>query len=95
MTIILSELRNIAFQECHVDWACHTKGISKGRRDDLVNGGLVRSSGGWTVVKTLRLLKTHTGGLSNPAVPNGRPSLIGYLIVTIPSKYMIDTNYKS
>lgn len=30
------------------------KGIAQGRRPDLVGGGLVRSAGGWSVVKTLR-----------------------------------------
>jgi REP element-mobilizing transposase RayT len=36
-----------------------TKGISTGRRDDLVGGGLVRSAGGWAGVKALRSLKAH------------------------------------
>jgi len=31
-----------------------TKGIEEGRRNDLVGGGLVRSSGGWTTLKLLR-----------------------------------------
>ena len=30
------------------------KGIAQGRRDDLVGGGLIRSAGGWTAVKSLR-----------------------------------------
>jgi hypothetical protein len=30
------------------------KGISAGRRPDLVGGGLVRSMGGWVAVKALR-----------------------------------------
>ena len=30
------------------------KGIREGRRNDLVGGGLVRSSGGWTTLKLLR-----------------------------------------
>ena len=30
------------------------KGISAGRRPDLVGGGLVRSAGGWAVVKAMR-----------------------------------------
>jgi len=30
------------------------KGISKGKRPDLVGGGLVRSYGGWTQVKTMK-----------------------------------------
>jgi hypothetical protein len=32
------------------------KGISQGRRDDLVGGGLIRSQGGWTAVKSMRRL---------------------------------------
>jgi REP element-mobilizing transposase RayT len=36
-----------------------TKGISEGRRSDLIGGGLVRSSGGWAAVKALRANKTH------------------------------------
>lgn len=36
-----------------------TKGIPEGRRKDLVGGGLVRSSGGWAAVKTLRSKKAH------------------------------------
>ena len=35
------------------------KGISEGRRSDLVGGGLVRSSGGWAAVKALRTMKAH------------------------------------
>ena len=35
------------------------KGISEGRRSDLVGGGLVRSSGGWAAVKALRAMKAH------------------------------------
>ena len=30
------------------------KGISLGRREDLIGGGLIRSSGGWAAVKALR-----------------------------------------
>ena len=30
------------------------KGVADGRRSDLVGGGLIRSAGGWTVVKTMR-----------------------------------------
>ncbi len=30
------------------------KGIDEGRRPELVGGGLVRSLGGWSVVKALR-----------------------------------------
>jgi len=32
------------------------KGIGQGRRDDLVGGGLIRSQGGWTAIKSLRRL---------------------------------------
>jgi REP element-mobilizing transposase RayT len=32
-------------------------GIAEGRRDDLVGGGLVRSSGGWSAVKAMRAFK--------------------------------------
>jgi len=32
------------------------KGMSQGRRDDLVGGGLIRSQGGWTAVKSMRRL---------------------------------------
>jgi len=35
------------------------KGISEGRRSDLVGGGLVRSAGGWAAVKALRAMKAH------------------------------------
>ena len=31
------------------------KGIADGRRSDLVGGGLIRSAGGWSAVKALRL----------------------------------------
>lgn len=30
------------------------KGITEGKRPDLVGGGLVRSAGGWTALKSLR-----------------------------------------
>lgn len=30
------------------------KGISDGRRPDLVGGGLLRSAGGWAMVKAMR-----------------------------------------
>jgi REP element-mobilizing transposase RayT len=35
------------------------KGIGQGRRDDLIGGGLVRSSGGWASVKALRKEKIY------------------------------------
>lgn len=33
------------------------EGIKEGRRSDLVGGGLVRSLGGWSAVKTLRIMR--------------------------------------
>lgn len=33
------------------------KGVDQGRRDDLIGGGLIRSAGGWTAVKSLRKAK--------------------------------------
>ncbi len=33
------------------------KGISEGRRNDLIGGGLIRSSGGWAKVKAMRKAK--------------------------------------
>jgi len=35
------------------------KGIQAGKRPDLTGGGLIRSSGGWTVLKSLRRAKIH------------------------------------
>jgi len=35
------------------------KGVEQGRRPDLIGGGLVRSSGGWGVVKSLRRMRVH------------------------------------
>lgn len=35
------------------------KGISQGKRHDLIGGGLVRSSGGWASVKALRMEKIY------------------------------------
>ncbi len=32
-------------------------GIAEGKRDDLIGGGLVRSSGGWSAVKAMRSVK--------------------------------------
>ena len=32
------------------------RGIDQGRRSDLVGGGLIRSQGGWSAVKTMRRL---------------------------------------
>jgi putative transposase len=36
------------------------KGIAHGRRPELVGGGLIRSAGGWSVVKAMRRVKDHT-----------------------------------
>jgi hypothetical protein len=37
------------------------KGVNEGKRADLTGGGLIRSSGGWAVVKEFRIfLKTFT-----------------------------------
>jgi putative transposase len=36
------------------------KGITKGRRPELVGGGLIRSQGGWSQVKTLRRIGMRT-----------------------------------
>ena len=33
------------------------KGISEGRRSDLIGGGLIRSSGGWAAIKAKRMAK--------------------------------------
>jgi hypothetical protein len=38
------------------------KGLSQGRRPDLIGGGLIRSAGGWSAVKMMRKLKTHLKG---------------------------------
>lgn len=38
------------------------KGILQGKRQDLIGGGMVRSSGGWTAVKMMRKLKIHMKG---------------------------------
>jgi REP element-mobilizing transposase RayT len=38
------------------------KGISGGRRPDLTGGGLVRSAGGWAMVKTMRQSDTRVKG---------------------------------
>ena len=35
------------------------KGIGQGRRPELVGGGLIRSAGGWSVVKAMRRSKDH------------------------------------
>jgi hypothetical protein len=33
------------------------KGVSQGRRKDLIGGGLIRSAGGWSAVKAMRKAK--------------------------------------
>ena len=38
------------------------KGISKGKRPDLIGGGLVRSAGGWEALKGLRRIKAYMKG---------------------------------
>lgn len=38
------------------------KGITEGRRPDLVGGGLIRSAGGWSVVKALRKSNSRMKG---------------------------------
>ena len=35
------------------------KGIKYGKRNDLTGGGLIRSAGGWTAVKSLRSADVH------------------------------------
>ena len=35
------------------------KGIQEGKRSELTGGGLIRSSGGWTVIKSLRRANIH------------------------------------
>jgi putative transposase len=35
------------------------KGIAQGRRPELVGGGLIRSAGGWSVIKTMRRAQDH------------------------------------
>ena len=35
------------------------KGIARGRRPELVGGGLVRSAGGWSAVKAMRRVQDH------------------------------------
>lgn len=38
------------------------KGVSQGRRDDLIGGGVIRSAGGWESVKLMRQQKVHIKG---------------------------------
>jgi len=38
------------------------QGIERGRRAELIGGGLIRSSGGWQAVKAMRRLRIHAKG---------------------------------
>jgi REP element-mobilizing transposase RayT len=38
------------------------KGITRGKRPDLTGGGLIRSLGGWSIIKSLRNLQIHLKG---------------------------------
>jgi REP element-mobilizing transposase RayT len=38
------------------------KGLSQGRRPELIGGGLIRSLGGWSAVKSMRRLRDHVKG---------------------------------
>jgi len=38
------------------------KGVGQGRRPDLVGGGLIRSAGGWSVVKAMRRAQSRMKG---------------------------------
>jgi hypothetical protein len=38
------------------------KGISQGRRPDLIGGGLIRSAGGWSQIEELRRAKSYMKG---------------------------------
>jgi hypothetical protein len=38
------------------------KGIALGRRPELIGGGLIRSLGGWSAVKSMRRLRDHVKG---------------------------------
>lgn len=38
------------------------KGMSQGRRPELTGGGLLRSAGGWGVLKTMKRMKAHIKG---------------------------------
>ncbi len=39
-----------------------SKGVSQGRRPELTGGGLLRSAGGWGVLKTMKRMKAHIKG---------------------------------
>ena len=38
------------------------KGVKKGRRPDLIGGGLIRTAGGWAALRTYRQMKIHIKG---------------------------------
>ena len=38
---------------------CQKRGLTQGRRPELVGGGLIRSAGGWAAVKVLRSAPDH------------------------------------
>jgi REP element-mobilizing transposase RayT len=40
-------------------WIYVKKGIAQGRRPELVGGGLIRSAGGWSVIKAMRRVQDH------------------------------------
>jgi hypothetical protein len=39
-----------------------SKGVAQGRRPELTGGGLLRSAGGWGVLKTMKRMKAHIKG---------------------------------
>ena len=39
-----------------------SEGVSQGRRPELTGGGLLRSAGGWGVLKTMKRMKAHIKG---------------------------------
>lgn len=39
-----------------------SKGVSQGRRPELTGGGVLRSAGGWGVLKTMKRMKAHIKG---------------------------------
>lgn len=38
------------------------KGVKKGRRPDLIGGGLIRTAGGWAALRAYRQMKIHIKG---------------------------------
>ena len=51
---------NIAAQKKYRDFV--EKGIGRGRNPELTGGGLLRSVGGWGVLKSMRRMKIHVKG---------------------------------